>query len=98
MIELSDVQVSFGERQVLRGVDATLDKGEILGLIGPPESPLLIFWSSFFFLEAIMIVRYMIVLIILAISVAPVQADPKNGLKETAKKSWELENKREKGA
>jgi len=38
MIELRHLGVRFGERQALRDVSLSLARGDILGLIGPPES------------------------------------------------------------
>src|SRR6266536_106995 len=34
-IEVVDLHKSYGARTVLRGVDLTVDKGEVFGLLGP---------------------------------------------------------------
>jgi polar amino acid transport system ATP-binding protein len=38
MIQLSDVHKAFGDHQVLRGVDFSVARGEVVCLIGPSGS------------------------------------------------------------
>ena len=38
MIRLVDVQKSFGSNHVLRGISATVNKGEVICIIGPSGS------------------------------------------------------------
>ena len=38
MIELSDVHKSFGKVEVLKGITASVEKGEVVCIIGPSGS------------------------------------------------------------
>ncbi|HRH57323.1 MAG TPA: ATP-binding cassette domain-containing protein [Chitinophagales bacterium] len=38
MIELSDVHKSFGKVEVLKGITASVEKGEAVGIVGPSGS------------------------------------------------------------
>ena len=35
MIEIHDIKKSFGELQVLKGIDLTIYKGEVVSIVGP---------------------------------------------------------------
>ena len=35
MIELQGITKSFGSLQVLKGIDLTIDKGEVVSIVGP---------------------------------------------------------------
>lgn len=38
MIELTDVHKSFGENEVLKGITASVQKGEVVCIVGPSGS------------------------------------------------------------
>lgn len=38
MIELNDVHKSFGENEVLKGITASVEKGEVVCIVGPSGS------------------------------------------------------------
>ena len=35
MIQIKNVHKSFGDKEVLKGIDINIEKGEIFGLLGP---------------------------------------------------------------
>ena len=39
MIELQGITKSFGSLQVLKGIDLTIDKGEVVSIVGPSGLP-----------------------------------------------------------
>ena len=38
MLELTNIPKSFGDNQVLRGIDLVVDKGEVVAVLGPSGS------------------------------------------------------------
>jgi len=38
MVEISGLRVRFGQREVLKGLDLTVNRNEVLGIIGPAQS------------------------------------------------------------
>ena len=38
MLEIKDVHKSFGKTQILKGVDVTIDKGDVVVILGPSGS------------------------------------------------------------
>ena len=35
MLEIKDLRKNFGTKKVLKGIDLTVNKGDIIGIIGP---------------------------------------------------------------
>ena len=51
MLEVSNLKKSFGKKQVLKGIDLKVNKGEIVGIIGPSDCGKSKFLRSINFLE-----------------------------------------------
>ena len=52
MIELANIEKSFGDKKILKGINLSVDEGDVVALIGPSETGKttllrpLIFWRK----------------------------------------------------